>query len=230
MKIQCLIIEDEPLAVDVMKDFVGQVPFLDLCGVCKDALSAMEFMRKQPVDLLFLDLHLPRLKGLDFLAALNNPPLVIITTAYEAYALKSYEYQVLDYLLKPVEFGRFMAAVNKALDRMQVPPIVPEETTDLYVNVAKKRARLALDSILYVESQRDNIRIVTDSGMLIAKCSITEIEKKLPHTRFLRVHRSFIVAKNKIDFVAAQDVEIGGQEIPIGRNYRDAVLRALGLS
>jgi len=233
MNIKCIIVEDEPLAIDVIEDFVRQVPFLELVAVCKDALSAMQTLKSQQVDLMFLDLHLPKLKGFDFLRTLKNPPMVIITTAYQEYALKSYDYEVLDYLLKPVEFGRFMVAVQKALDRSNlVLPLdtsTPAPTSDLYFVVNKKKARIPLQSILYFESQKENLRIVMDDKTVVTKYQIGDLEKELPAAQFLRVHRSFIVAKDKIDFVDANDVEIRGKEIPIGRSYRELVFKRLGL-
>jgi two-component system LytT family response regulator len=232
MNLKCIIVEDEPLAIDVIEDFVRQVPFLELVAICKDALTAMHTLKSQPVDLMFLDLHLPKLKGLDFLQTLKHPPMVIITTAYQEYALKSYDYEVLDYLLKPVEFGRFMVAVQKALERSHVLPQErpgSEPATDLYFIINKKKARVSLDSILYIESQKENICIVTKEKTLVTKYQISDLEKELPAAQFIRVHRSFIVAKGKIDFVDAHDIEIQGKEIPIGRSYRAFVFKRLGI-
>ena len=232
MKVKCIIVEDEPLALEVMKDFVSQVPFLELVGFCTDAFSAMELLNEEQVDLMFLDIHLPKLKGLDFLAALKNPPKVIITSAYHEFAIQSYEHNVLDYLLKPIEFSRFVIAVNKALPKNPVvihPLTNPDELPDLYVTVNKKKARVVLNSILYIESQRENVRIVTDSKTIVTRFPISELEKELPPSAFIRIHRSFIVAKSKIDFIDANDVEIAGKEIPIGRSYRDYVMKVIGV-
>lgn len=233
MKVTCIIVEDEPLALDIMKDFVSQVPFLELAGVCQDAFSAMELLNDKNIDLMFLDIHLPKLKGLDFLAALKNPPMVIITSAYHEFAIQSYEHNVLDYLLKPIEFSRFVVAVNKAVSRnlpqqLTAAPLV-EENQDLYFTVNKKKARVAMHSILYIESQRENVRIVTDSKTIVTRYPISELEKELPASAFIRIHRSFIVARAKIDFIDANDVEIGGKEIPIGRSYKDYVLQTIGV-
>lgn len=232
MRINCIIIEDEPLAIDVIEDFVRQVPFLHLVAVCKDALAALRVLKEAPVDLIFLDIHLPKLKGLDFLQALKNPPRVIITTAYHEYALKSYDYHVLDYLLKPIEFGRFVAAVHKALDWQNAgsrrEPAAGEKAC-LYFTVQKKKARVALDEILYIESLRENVRIVTEQKTIVTKYAIGDLENELPAGDFLRIHRSFIVAKNKIDFIDAHDVEIRGREIPIGRSYREFVFSTMGI-
>lgn len=230
MNVKCIIVEDEPLALEVMRDFVLQVPFLELVGVCADAFSAMQLLNEQKVDLMFLDIHLPKLKGLDFLAALKNPPMVIITSAYHEFAIQSYEHNVLDYLLKPIAFSRFVVAVNKAVHKnTTVPAAATEEHPDLYFTVNKKKARVAVSSILYIESQRESVKIVTDSKTILTRYPISELEKELPHSAFIRIHRSFIVAKSKIDFIDANDVEIAGKEIPIGRSYRDYVMKVIGV-
>lgn len=229
MKIKCLIVEDEPLAVEVLEDFIGQVPFLELVSSCNDAISAMEILKEKKVDLMFLDIHLPKLKGLDFLATLKNPPKVIITTAYHEFAVKSYEYSVLDYLMKPIEFSRFISAVQKALPTLENPQNSQKtETEELFFTVNKKKARVPLKSILYIESQKEYIKIVMEDRSIITRFSISDLEKDLPED-FIRIHRSFIVSKSKIDFFDSQDVEIRGKQIPIGRNYRDYVKSKLGI-
>ncbi|SMC88853.1 LytR/AlgR family response regulator transcription factor [Moheibacter sediminis] len=228
MNIKCMIVEDEPLAVEVIQDYISQIPFLQLQAVCNDAICAMQTLKEKQIDLMFLDIHLPKLKGLDLLATLKNPPKVIITTAYHEFAVKSYEFSVLDYLMKPIEFSRFMAAVQKALPVTSNSETVkhPEEK-DLFFSVNKKKARVPVKSILYIESQRENIRIVMEDREIITRYSITDLENELPDD-FVRIHRSFIVSKSKIDFFDMQDVEIKGKLIPIGRNYKDFVKNILG--
>lgn len=233
MNIKCAIIEDEPLAVEVISDFIRQVPFLELAAVCNDAFSAMEVLQHQQIDLIFLDIHLPKLKGLDFLAMLKKPPLVVITTAYHEFALKSYEYNVIDYLLKPVPFERFMAAISKVVDRMHPQkkieiPIVANDEACLFFMVNKKKARISLNSILYIESQREYLKVVTNAKTILTRYLIAAVEKELPPESFIRVHRSFIVARNKIDLIDANSIEIGKNEIPIGRSYKKQVLQTLG--
>lgn len=228
MAIKCIIVEDEPLAVEVMEDYINQIPFLQLEAVCNDAICAMQALREKQIDLMFLDIHLPKLKGLDFLATLKNPPKVIITTAYHEFAVKSYEFSVLDYLMKPIEFSRFMVAVQKAIpDVVSVTNPIQNEEKDLFFSVNKKKARIPIKSILYIESQRENVRIVMDDREIITRYSISDLEKELPED-FIRIHRSFIVAKSKIDFFDMHDVEIKGKQIPIGRNYKDLVKVILG--
>lgn len=228
MNIKCMIVEDEPLAVEVMEDYISQIPFLQLEAVCNDAICAMQTLKEKQIDLIFLDIHLPKLKGLDFLATLKNPPKVIITTAYHEFAVKSYEFSVLDYLMKPIEFSRFMVAVQKALPFAASPEIMKNtEEKDLFFTVNKKKARVPVKSILYIESQRENIRIVMEDREISTRYSITDLENELPDD-FVRIHRSFIVSKSKIDFFDMQDVEIKGKLIPIGRNYKDFVKSILG--
>ena len=229
MKIKCIIIEDEPLAVEVVRDFIAQVPFLELVSICNDAFSAMQTLNEKKIDLIFLDLHLPKLKGLDFLSTLKAPPMVIITSAYHEFALKSYEYNVIDYLLKPIEFNRFMVAINKVMDKnnnadSNVQTISRDHKQVLYFTVDKKKARIALDSILYIESQREHVIIVTKNKTITTRYAITDLEKELPASHFVRIHRSFIVAIDKVDFIDSNDVEIAGKEIPIGRSYKNFVL------
>ncbi len=223
MNLKCIIVEDEPLAVNILKDYIGQIPFLELSAICSDAICAMQKLNEDRFDLMFLDLHLPKIKGLDFLSALKNPPKVIITTAYHEFAVESYRYQVLDYLLKPVEFERFVMAVQKALP-LNSPKKnqLGTEPEFLFFTVNKKRAKISLKEILYIESQKENIKIVLKEKTIITRYSISELEKKLP-ADFIRIHRSFIVSKSKIDFFDSQDVEIDGKPIPIGRNYKDYV-------
>lgn len=223
----CIIVEDEPLAAEVLQDYVMQVPFLNLKGVCTDALYAMEMLQKEKIDLMFLDIHLPKLKGLDFLKTLNRPPRVIITTAYHEYALQGYEHNVLDYLLKPVEFSRFLQAVNKlnatpSSAAVIIEPARPEKEF-LFFNVSKKKVKILLDEILYIESLKEYIRLVTKDKTIITKFQLGQVEELLSKNNFLRIHRSFIVAKDKVDAFTATDVEINNKQLPIGRSYKELV-------
>jgi DNA-binding LytR/AlgR family response regulator len=225
-------VEDEPLAAEVLQDYVKQVPFLTLKGVCGDAIYAMEMLQKEKIDLIFLDIHLPKLKGLDFIKTLKHPPHIIITTAYHEYALQGYEYNVVDYLLKPVEFSRFLMAVNKlrqAMPSEMMPPASLQvgERSYLFFNVSKKKVKVFLDEILYIESLKEYIRIVTTNKSILTKFQLGQVEELLARNNFLRVHRSFIVAKDKIDAFTATDVEISGKQIPIGRSYKELVQSVL---
>lgn len=232
-KFNCIIVEDEPLAAEVLQDYISQVPFLELRAVCADAIYAMEVMQKEKIEAVFLDIHLPRLKGLDFIKTLSHPPQIIITSAYRDYAIEGFELNVTDYLVKPINFNRFLAAVNKL--RSQSPQIIAGNMTApsaerpyLFFNVNKKRIKVYLDEILYIESKREYIDIVTKSRSLLTKLPLGEVEELLTKNNFIRVHRSFIVAKQKIDAFTAAGIEIDGKEIPIGRNYKELVAAVLG--
>lgn len=228
-KITCLIVEDEPLAAEVLEDYVNQVPFLQLICTCGDAILALEILQREKIELVFLDIHLPKLKGLDFIKALNNPPKIIITSAYQEYALQGYELNVVDYLLKPIEFNRFINAVNKAQQQMEVSrvldtgPVVANERAFLFFNVGKKKVKIFLDEILYIESLKEYIKIVSKDKSILTKFQLGQTEDLLKNNNFLRIHRSFIVARDKIDAFTATDIEIQGKLIPIGRSYKEQV-------
>lgn len=222
--IRCIIVEDEPLAVKVLEDYISQVPFLELQGSFKDAILATEFLRDHSTDLIFLDIHLPKLKGMAFLKTLSHPPAVIITTAYHQYAVEGFNLNVTDYLLKPVAFERFLVAVNKVNAGRA---ILTGNTAGaagkdhLFLHADKKKIKVLFSEILYIESQREYIRIVTTRKTFLSKMSTHEIESLLPPSLFRRIHRSFIVSVGKIDSYNRESVEVGGVSIPVGRSYRD---------
>lgn len=216
--LNCLIVEDEPLATDVLADYVTQVPFLHLKATCSDALLALDVMQREPVDLVFLDINLPGLKGLDFLKTLKDPPAIILTTAYHQYAVEGYELNVVDYLLKPIEFKRFLEAVNKVKGRQSRP-----QRQTIAVQADKKTVIIPIDEIVYIESQKEYIRIQTINASFTTKYGLTKIEEELDPSGFLRVHRSFIVAIQKIKAYSGHDIELEGKSIPIGGNYREQV-------
>jgi len=224
-KIKCIIIEDEPLATKVLADYVSQVPFLELQGTFKDAILATDWLRQNETDLMFLDIHLPRLKGMAFLKTLTHPPAVIITTAYHQYAVEGFNLNVTDYLLKPFEFERFLVAVNKVKTaQTEKRKEKEEEEKDfIFLNVQKKKVKISFSEILYIESQREYIRIVTTKKEYLSKMATHEIESLLPPHLFKRIHRSFIIALSKIESYTAEDVEISGTSIPIGRDYRGVI-------
>lgn len=224
----CLIIEDEPLAAAILEDYVQQVSWLRFVGRCPDALAAAEALREQSVDVLFLDLHLPGLKGLDFLRTLFQPPQVILTTAYHEYALESYELGVVDYLLKPIEFDRFLKAIQKL--KKPVPPVVIPDRPFRFFNVNKKMVRVWLDEIQYVESLKEYIKICLSNGKsLVTKMALSELEASLESQGFIRAHRSFLVALRHIEAYSATNLTVGTKELVIGRQYRDAILSSLAV-
>lgn len=225
-KIKCIIIEDEPLAVKVLADYIEQVPFLQLEASFKDAILATEWLRSNEVQLIFLDIHLPRLKGMAFLKTLKKQPSVIITTAYHQYAVEGFDLNVTDYLLKPIEFERFLIAVNKvpAGDAaVQAPFKLTEVKDHLFLTVQKKKVKILLADILYVESQREYVKVVTEKKEFISRMSTGEIEALLPGHLFKRIHRSFIISVARLESYTAEAVEINGISVPVGRAYREVI-------
>jgi DNA-binding LytR/AlgR family response regulator len=224
-KIRSIIIEDEPLAVKVLSDYILQVPFLELQGTFKDAIRATDFLRDNDTDLIFLDIHLPRLKGMAFLKTLVNPPAIIITTAYHQYAVEGFSLNVTDYLLKPIEFERFLIAVSKVKTAQKDQrPNDSQETKDfIFLNMQKKKVKILFAEILYIESQREYIKIMTTKKEYLSKMSTQEMEALLPAHLFKRVHRSFIVSISKIDSYSSEEVEVNGITIPVGRGYKDTL-------
>jgi len=225
-KIRCIVIEDEPLAAKLLAEYIAQVPFLHLEGTFKDALLATDYLRSHSTDLMFLDIHLPRLKGMAFLKTLTHAPAVIITTAYHQYAVEGFEMNVTDYLLKPFDFERFLVAVNKVKTGSTISQNVQQkdDTKDhLFLTVDKKKVKVLFADIVYIESQREYIKIVTAKKEIFSKMTTHEIEQLLPPQLFRRIHRSFIVSLSKIDAYTADTVDVGGHAIPVGRGYRDSL-------
>src|SRR5579863_6900130 len=180
----CIIVEDEPLASEVLQDYIKQVPFLKLTSCCSDAFYAMESLQKFDIDLMFLDIHLPKMKGLDLIKVLNKPPKIIITTAYQEYALQGYEFNVIDYLLKPIEFSRFLKAVNKIEQSKEIvmpvrPVVLPTERVYLFFNVGKKKVKVFLDEILYIQSMKEYIRVNTKNKSVLTKFKLTQVDEML---------------------------------------------------
>jgi two-component system, LytTR family, response regulator len=219
-KLTCIIVEDEPLAAKVLVDYIAQVPFLELKGTFRDAILATEFLRSNTVDLILLDIHLPKLKGMSFLKTLSNPPAVIITTAYHQYAVEGFSLNVTDYLLKPIEFERFLVAVTKVKARGSREAENIHTKDYLFVNVQKKKVKIEFSDILYIESQREYVKIVSTRKEFLTKMSTHEIESLLPSDHFKRVHRSFIISLKKIESYTAEEIEINGVSIPVGRDYK----------
>ena len=225
-KIKCIIIEDEPLAVKILADYISQVPFLELQGAFKDAILASDYLRENSTNLIFLDIHLPKLKGMAFLKTLTHPPAVIITTAYHQYAVEGFNLNVTDYLLKPFDFERFLTAVTKVktAQRENQKPHESEEIKDfIFLNVQKKKVKILFSEIVYIESQREYIKITTTKKEYISKMSTHEIEALLPAHLFKRIHRSFIISISKIESYTAEIVEVNGISVPIGRGYKDVL-------
>ncbi len=230
-KYKCIIVEDEPLAADVLQDFIREMPFLECRAVCRDAIFASTILQNEKIDLMFLDIHLPKIKGLDFLRTLASPPQVIITTAYREYAVEGFELNVLDYLVKPIHFQRFLAAVNKLRQVMPLAVAPAPETNEpesILINVNKKRVKIRLDEILYIESRKEYVKIFVGQTSYLTKFPISNLEQELPRESFVRIHRSFMVNKHRITAFSSAEVELGEIRLPVGRSYREHALLTLG--
>lgn len=230
MKIRCLIVDDEPLAINVVKSFVERLDQLELVTTCSNAVDAFNALSSEQIDLIFIDIQMPQMTGLEFLKTLKNPPKVIITTAYREFAMEGYELDVADYLLKPISFDRFLKAVNKVTDEPDTKrTVVPSSEEDPYIFVRedKKMRRIVVKDIQYIESIKDYVKIITDGHVFTTYLQISYLEKKLPEESFMRVHRSFIVGICHIKAYSSTDIEIGDQSIPIGRHYKNQVMSQL---
>jgi two-component system, LytTR family, response regulator len=234
--IKCLIVDDEPPARQVIRHYIEQVPSLQVSGECENALQAFTFLQSNAVDLMFLDIRMPQLNGNDFLKTLSNSPKVIFTTAYPEYAIDGFELDAVDYLVKPVKFERFLKSIQKvfALSTLKHIAAEPAPATEkksepfVYFRADRKMIKVMLDDILYIESMKDYIKIVTRQGTVITKQSISSVEAMLPEKSFIRVHRSYIVSLNKIKSFTNELMEIDKAEIPIGKLYRNEVIKMLG--
>ena len=234
-KIKCLIVDDEPPAIDVLVKYIQSVDDLELSATCSNAVEALGTLKHSPIDLLFLDIQMPQLLGTDFVRTLKNPPKVIFTTAYRKFALEGFELDAVDYLLKPISFERFLKAVNKVLQTSIQVSSTSQPFDDhsniagnfIYFRTDRKMVKVFLQDILYVESLKDYIKIITRSKQIITKQGISALEEMLPPDQFLRIHRSYLVALKKIDSYTSDDIQIGDKELPIGRMYHHEVIKAL---
>ncbi len=231
-KFRCLLVDDEPPALEVLKTYISAMPMLEVTAECNHAIAAFEFLRQHQVDLIFLDVQMPRLLGTELLKSLSNPPKVIFTTAYRDYAVEGFDLGAVDYLLKPYSFDRFLRAVHKVLETepRQVPyaqTLTLRADRFLYVRADRKMVKVMVDEILYVESLKDYVRIFVRGQQIITKQTITALEEMLPDDDFIRVHRSFIVSSRKIDSYNQHAVFINKSEIPVGPLYKQEIMKRL---
>lgn len=238
-KIRCLVIDDEPPAREILMQYISCVGALVLVGSCSNAIEAFSFLNENQVDLLFLDIEMPQLLGTDFIRTLKNPPKVIFTTAYRKYAVEGFELDAVDYILKPISFERFLKAVTKALQmefsNEQVSTMPKDDQSEiansyLFFRADRKMVKVFFDEILFIESLKDYIKIVTSSKSIITKYVLSTLEEMLPANRFLRIHKSFIVNVSKIDSYNADSIQILKNDLPIGRFYKFEVTRVLNAS
>lgn len=232
--IRCLVVDDEELARTLLDNYIGRLPNLELVGQCKDPIEANQVLHEQSVDLLFLDIQMPGLTGIEFLRTLKQRPLVIFTTAYPDYALEGYALDVVDYLLKPFSFERFLQAVNKATELLQLRNNAPEPETAtlstsqpevLLVKSEHKIFRLRLEDISYIQSMREYVAFYTPNGRILSLYSLKKLEEELPPDRFIRIHKSYIVAIGQVKTLEGNMVHIGKEKLPIGASYREEVVR-----
>jgi DNA-binding LytR/AlgR family response regulator len=232
-KFRCLLVDDEPPALEILRTYIQTTPLLDIAGECSHAMAAFEFLQLHHVDLIFLDIQMPKLLGTDLLKTLPNPPKTIFTTAYRDYAVEGFELGAVDYLLKPYSFERFLRAVHKVLDLEQrAQPLTKESVitkTDrfLYVRADRKMVKVMVDDIQYIESLKDYVRIFVNDQKIITKQTISALEEMLPANDFMRIHRSFIVALKKIDSYNHHAVFIRKTELPVGPLYKLEIMKRL---
>lgn len=223
-KHSCYILDDEPLAIKVIEQHLSKFDAFEICGSSTDPVKAYQDIQQLQPDLLFLDIEMPDLSGLELIESLLVKPQIIITTAYREYAVESFELDVLDYLVKPIPLKRFMKAIDRFLTQKGKKTSISSTSTHIFVKANRKTIRIELADILYIEGLKDYVKIILKEGQILTKLSIGNFEKKIPSAQFIRIHKSFIVAKNKITAYTAQDVEIGRVELPIGRVYKSSFL------
>jgi DNA-binding LytR/AlgR family response regulator len=238
-KIRCLVVDDEPPAREILKQHIAGVDALELTGTCTNAVEAITFLKDHPVDLMFLDIQMPQLLGTNFIRTLKSPPKVIFTTAFRKYALEGFELDAVDYLLKPISFERFLKGINKVMQiNFSVDHSTPSITENhkesansfLYFRAERKMVKVFFNDILFIEALKDYIKIVTERRTIVTKYVLTTLAELLPADEFLRIHKSYIVAINKIESFNADSIQIAKHELPIGRLYKYDVGRVLNAS
>lgn len=233
IKLRCLIVDDEPMARDVLKRYFEKLPVLNLVGECSNAIDAFVFLQSNEIDILFLDIRMPELLGTELLQSLKDPPKVIFTTAYKEYAIDGFELDAVDYLLKPIRFDRFLRAVNKAMPgcvNPQLETAEPERKSgvdSIYLRIDRRQVKIILEDILYIESAKDYVKIFTADQTFMVRQTITGLEELLNENEFVRIHRSFIVPVNKIRSFTHELVEIPKKELPIGKFYLNHFLKIM---
>ncbi len=241
----CMLIDDEPLAIEIIESHLSKIDGVEIIGKFSSAVKAFSEVQALQPDLLFLDIQMPQLTGLDFLKTLQKPPMVIFTTAYREYALEGYELDVIDYLVKPISFPRFLKAVSKAMRQKELTTPAPKETPAfqlantsqkaagnspafVYLKVGKMMEKVVLEDILYIESLKNYVKVFTKEKQLVTYHTLSQMEEMLPQADFLRIHRSYMIALCNVKRFSATHVEIGGHELPIGGLYKQGVLERLG--
>jgi DNA-binding LytR/AlgR family response regulator len=237
--INCIIVDDEPLALDVLETYVERVPNLHLVQRCNNAFEAFEAIKQHKIDLVFLDIQMPQVTGIDFIKSLTQAPRVIFTTAYPNYAIEGFDLDAVDYLLKPIAFDRFLKAVNKAsaaIEKVQQSSEDTDKTDEpkeeeapnfIFVKSDKKLIKIKYEDIIFIEGLKDYVIIRINTGRVITLQTMKSLEEKLPSDQFRRIHRSYIVRLDRVDAVIGSQVEIDKKQLPIGKNYRDELLEVI---
>ncbi len=227
----CIIVDDEPLARDILEEFAGKVPFLTVKASCQNGFEALQVLQNEKIDLVFLDIQMPDMNGIQLYESLNYRPLVIFTTAYSNYAVTGFDLDAVDYLVKPFSFQRFLKAVNKAYEQLQAnQSAASDDDRDfMFVKDGTKIVRVNFDDILYMEGMKDYVKILLkDKKMVLTLMSMQHMMEKLPKNRFIRIHRSYIVSLSKIEMVEKNRVVIGGKHLPVGSSYKNELMEVLG--
>ena len=235
--LNCIAVDDENLALDLIEDNIMKVPFLNLVKRCKNAFEAMEVLQSQDIDLIFLDIQMPGITGVQFLQSLTNSPMVIFVTAYKQYALEGYNLNVIDYLLKPIDFERFLKAVNKAseLHNLKHKAVTPEPVSEgknstIFVNADYSLVKVKIEEITYIEGLKDYIKIHLNSSTkpIVTRMTMKSIEEKLPSSEFFRVHKSFIISLDKIESIRNLKIKIGNAQVPVSESYSEEFFKLIG--
>ena len=234
MKIRCIIVDDEPLACKVLENHIKKIDDLELVSKCNNAIEAFKVLSNKEVDLMFLDIQMPQVTGLELLRSLKNPPRVILTTAYREYALDGYEFDVVDYLLKPISFEKFFKSINKVFNTVgsngQSNDLTAGEERNnqfVFVKADRKNIKIFLNDIIYIESVKDYVRVVTAEKSYLSYLKIGYLEEKLPPDKFIRIHKSFIVNIEQIKSYTPIEIEMPGNSLPIGRHYKQKIITTL---
>ncbi|MGL1885580.1 MAG: LytTR family DNA-binding domain-containing protein [Reichenbachiella sp.] len=228
--IKCIAVEDEPLAMEKLKDFIGEVSTLDLVAFFDSSLAALNFLNTHPVDLIFLDIQMDKLNGIQLLQSLTHIPKVIIISAYSEYAIKGYEFKVSDYIMKPYSFDRLLLAINKAQEELSLraqPKIIKDKLTSVFIKTAHQIEKVELDTLLYIQGMKDYLQLVCTSSKVMCLQNFKSMLAFLPESDFIRIHKSYIVALNKIESISNHRIKIGNELLPISKTYQEAFYKSL---
>ncbi|MGE0077934.1 MAG: LytR/AlgR family response regulator transcription factor [Bacteroidales bacterium] len=229
MKIKCLIIDDEPLSQDVLKKYISDCPQLELAEIYSNAVDANVYLQSNSAELLFLDINMPKISGLNFFKSLINPPLVIFTTAYPEYAIEGYEVDAVDYLVKPFSFERFLKAINKVVEKNSIAQLKSKNIGNSILLKSEKRVhKVDFDKIVYLQAIGDYVKVVTSEKNLLIHCTIKGLTEQLPTDEFIRIHKSFVISINRLEYIEGNQVRIHNENLPIGLNYKEELLKRLG--